>query len=74
MPPFNVVEKALVPAMDLCICLAASYSAMSSPLSVLSKENNPLEIFFTGFFGWGGLGGLWEYKVSALKHRFNFSD
>lgn len=81
MPPFNVMEKPLVPIMDLCICLAAFYSAMSSPPSLLSEENNPLEILLFCFFGlfvfsffggeWGGGG---KYKVSALKHRFNFSD
>lgn len=68
MPPFSVVEKPLVPAVDLCICLAASYSAMSSPLSLLSKENNPLEIFFRGFFGGGGVGrvvGIQGFSTKA---------
>lgn len=44
------MEKPPVPDMDICICLAASYSAMSLPLSLLSKENNPLEMFLFWFF------------------------
>lgn len=71
VPPLNVTRQLLFPAgagaTDICFCLATSYSAMSSPIFLLSKVNKPLGVlcFCFGVF-------LWEYKVSELKHRFNF--
>jgi len=55
VPPLNVMEQPLVPvgreAMDLCLCVAASHSAMSSPLFLLSKVNNPMGSFCAFFSG-----------------------